>query len=181
MVSPVRIRVPPPPKIPYLSTIQASSPLVTGLFCASECRCVPPGGCQRGCHTAPVAMPEDRSSSTDTPSARRVGSTEARRMPSSRKAEYQKLHCPGRVLPCRELLTSGPSRSFGWRSRLEQPGPVHSRSGPSSYPYSPECVEQEFSEVHLVGGGALPCSGRRPLGPWPKALPNGALQGYGVV
>ena len=93
-------------------------------------------------------MPEDRSSSTDPPSARRVG-TGARRMPASRKFEYQKLRCPGRVLPCRELLTSVPSENFGWRSRLEQRGPVHSRSGPSSCPYSPKCVEQEFSELRL--------------------------------
>ncbi len=45
----------------------------------------------------PVAMPEDRSSNTDTLSARRVG-TGARRMPSSRKFEYGKLHCPGHML-----------------------------------------------------------------------------------
>ena len=93
---PGRIRVPPPPQIAYLSAIRASPHLVTGLFCACECSRVPPGGCQRGCQTAPVAILEDRSSGIGTPSARRVG-TGARRMPSSRKFEYEKLHCPGHM------------------------------------------------------------------------------------
>ena len=29
------------------------------------------------------------------------------------------------------------------------PGPGRSSLGPSSYPYSPECVEGEFSEIHI--------------------------------
>ena len=130
MVSPVRIRVPPLTKTAYLSAIRTSSSLVAGLFCASQCRCVPPGGCQRGCHAGLAATLAGRSSDTGTPSVRRAG-IGATRMPFSRTSKYEKLRCPGRVLPCRELLTSVSSESFDWRSRLEQRGPVHSRSGPS--------------------------------------------------
>src|SRR5215212_3348280 len=80
----------------YLSAIRASPHLVAGLFCASECSRVPPGGCQRGCQTAPVAIPEDRSSGIGTPSARRVG-TGARRKPFPRKSKCEKPHWPGQV------------------------------------------------------------------------------------